>query len=182
MVKHPKQLGFKLGLKIHIGEPAHITEDRPDASSVCDVVYVALLSENDGPLKKRDALKIGQAGGSLKERWERIIGIFRRDNLRPNEEEDRRKWLEVANGKEVSVWMRKAGTIKISYATGLTRSLFSTRWAEEEFLDQYYEPKLGKPLNRKVAEETEIGNVLGSFGRFLRLAPPRSRSSPRNVG
>ncbi len=44
--------------------------------------------------------------------------------------------------------MKAAGKIEIPYAKGLTRSLFSTRGAEEEFLDQYYQPKLGIPLNR----------------------------------
>jgi hypothetical protein len=46
MVKHPKQLGFKLGLKIRIGEPACITKKLPDASTVRDVVYVALLARH----------------------------------------------------------------------------------------------------------------------------------------
>jgi hypothetical protein len=89
MVKHPEQLGFKLGLKIRIGQPASITQATPAASTVRDVVYVALLTEDSRRLKKRDALKIGQAKGSLKSRWGRIVGIFKPDKkLRNNEKND----------------------------------------------------------------------------------------------
>ena len=99
MVKHPKQLGFKLALKIRIGRLTLITRATPDASTVPDVVYVALLAENSGSLEKGDALKIGQAKGSLMSRWGRIVGIFKRGRkLRNNEKNDRRKWLEVPNG------------------------------------------------------------------------------------
>jgi hypothetical protein len=95
---------------------------------------VALLVENSRRLKKRDALKIGQSKGSLKSRWGGIVGIFKHGRkLRNNEKNDARKWLEAANGKEVSVWMKAAGKIEIPHAKGFTRSLFSTRWAEEEF-------------------------------------------------
>jgi hypothetical protein len=153
MVKHPKQLGFKLGLKIRIGKPARITKDTPVASAVHDVVYVALLAEGSRRLKKGDALKIGQAKGSLKSRWGRIVGIFKPDRkLRNNEKNDLRKWLEVANAKEISVWMKAAEKIEIPYAKSLTRRLFSARWTEEEFLDQYYRPTLGKPLNREATD------------------------------
>ncbi len=156
MVKHPKELGFSLDLVIRIGEPAFITKDTPDASTVRDVVYVALLAENSGPLEKGDALKIGQTKGSLMSRWGGIVDIFQpRRKLRKNVKADRDKFLKVANGKEVSVWMKAAGKIEIPYAKGLTRSLFSTRGAEEEFLDQYYQPKLGIPLNREAIEETD---------------------------
>ena len=157
MLKHPKDLGFKLGLKIRIGRPAYITKPTPpDASTLRDVVYVALLAEDSGPLEKGDTLKIGQAKGSLMSRWGRIVGIFKRGRkLRNNEKNDRRKFLKVANGKEVSVWMKEAGKIKIPYTKGLTRSLFSTRGAEEEFLDQYYQPKLGIRLNKEPIEETD---------------------------
>ncbi|HXC47379.1 MAG TPA: hypothetical protein VNU20_03745 [Candidatus Sulfotelmatobacter sp.] len=153
MVKHPEELGFKLGLKIRIGRPALIVQSTPDASTVRDVVYVALLDENR-LLEEKDALKVGQAKGTLLSRWRRLIGIFQRDNLRKNEMEDRRKWLEVANGKEVSVWMKSAGRIELPYAKGLTQSLFSSRGAEEEFLDRYYQPRLGMSLNREATEET----------------------------
>jgi len=148
MIKHPRELGFKLGLVIRIGEPAFITKEMPDASKLHDVVYVALLAENSRSLEKGNALKIGQAKGSLMSRWGRLVSIFKRVKLRKNERNDRRKWLRAANGEEVSVWMKAAGKIEIPYAKGLTRSLFSTRGAEEEFLDQYYQPKLGIPLNR----------------------------------
>ena len=110
---------------------------------------MALLAENNGPLKKGDVLKIGQAGDTLWSRWRGIVGIFERGRkLRDNEKNDLRKWLEVAGGKDVFVWMKAAGKIEIPYAKGLTTSRFSTRCAEEEFLDQYYEPKLGMMLNR----------------------------------
>jgi hypothetical protein len=154
MLKHPEELGFTLGLEIRFGEPAHITTQSPDALAVRDVVYVALLSENSRSLKKGDALKIGQTKGSLMSRWKPIAGIFGRDNLRNNEKDDRRKWLLVADGHDVSVWMKAAGRIEIPYAKGLTRSLFSTRFVEEEFLDQYYQPKLGIALNRLDVDET----------------------------
>jgi len=155
MVKHPEELGFKLGLTIRLGEPASITRSTHDASTIRDVVYVALLAENVGPLEKGDALKVGQTKGSLMSRWGPIVGIFQRDNLRSNEKDDRRKWLEVASGKEISIWLKAAGKIEVPYSQGLTKCLFSTRCAEEEFLDQYYEPKLGISLNRISSEVTE---------------------------
>jgi hypothetical protein len=158
MLKHPEELGFTLGLIIRIGEPASIRTETPDASKVRDIVYVALLAENRGPLEKGDALKIGQTKGSLMGRWGPIAAIFQRGNLRNNEKDDRTKWLKVANGKEVSLWMRAAGKFEIPYAKGLTRSLFSIRGAEEEFLDQYYQPKLGIPLNRLTIEVTDDTN------------------------
>ncbi len=146
MLKHPEELGFKLGLKIRIGQPACITEENSEASTR-DVVYVALPSEASNPLEKSHALKVGQAGGSLKRRWRGIVGIFEPGKkLRDNEKDDCRKWLEVANGKEITVWVKAAEKVEIPYAKGLTRSRFSSRCAEEEFLDQYYEPQLGRSL------------------------------------
>ena len=147
MLKHPEELGFTLGLVVRIDEPASIVERTAQASHVCDVVYVALPKESGRPLKKGDALKVGLSGKTLLDRWKGIVGIFKSEK-RPNEMEDRRKWLEAARGKDVCVWMRAAGQTEISYAKGLAGSKFSTRGAEEEFLDQYYEPRLGKQLNR----------------------------------
>lgn len=156
MIKDPEQLGFRLGLKIRIGQPASITQATRPATTDCDVVYVALLAENNRALKKGDALKIGQTRGSLMSRWKGIVGIFKpHRKLRKNEKNDLRKWLKLANGKEVSVWMKAAGKIKVPYAKGLTRSRFSTRGAEEEFLDQYCQPKLGIRLNGERNEDTD---------------------------
>lgn len=145
-LKHPKELGFKLAYKILIGEPAELVEEISEASLNRDVVYVALLLNNE-PLEKGSALKVGQSV-DLKARWNGIVGIFRRAKLRNNEREDRRRWLEAARGKEIAVYVKPAGQIEIPWARGLTQSTFSIRGAEEEFLDQYYEPKLGKELNR----------------------------------
>lgn len=155
MVKHPEELGFKLGLKVHIGQPARIMWADRAASTTRDVVYVALLDDSRR-LNKGDALKVGQAG-SLKRRWQGIVAIFEpHRKLRDNEKSDRSKLLEFANGKEISVWMKEAGKTEIPYAKGLTKTnAFSTRCAEEEFLDQYYEPKFGKPLNRERTTETD---------------------------
>lgn len=47
----------------------------------------------------------------------------------------------------------KAGEYEIPYAKGLSQSHFSMRWAEQEFLDQYYQPKIGRQLNRLPTEE-----------------------------
>jgi hypothetical protein len=124
------------------------------ASTVRGVVYVALLAGKRGALKKGDALKIGQAGGSLESRWQGIVGIFKSGRkLSDNERNDRNKFLKVAQGKEVSVWMRKAGKIEIRYAQRLALTTFSSRGAEEEFLDEYYQPKLGKRLNSRQSEK-----------------------------
>jgi hypothetical protein len=156
MVKHPKKLGFKLVLQVRFDE-REIKKITPDASTICDVVYVA-LAENARSLKKGDAIKIGQTGktkGSLMRRWKGIVGLFQGRKLRKNEDEDRRRLLKAAKGKKVSVWVRAAGEIKIPYAKGLTRSHFSTRGAEEEFLDQYYQPRVGRRLNRETAEEAD---------------------------
>jgi hypothetical protein len=154
MTKHPKHLGFTLGLKIRIGKPARITA-RFEPSKLSDVVYVALLDKRGRSFKKGSVPKIGQTGRMLIIRWRGIARIFHRDKLKNNEREDRRKWLEAANGKEVSVWVRKAGEFKIPYAKEFSKSYFSTRWAEEHFLDQYYQPKLGMRLNRLSAEDGE---------------------------
>ena len=145
-LKHPKELGFRLASKILIDEPAEPVEVMSDASLSRDAVYVALLSD-DEPLEKGTALKVGQSN-DLKARWRGIVGIFRRAKLRNNEREDRRRWLETASGKKIDVWVKPAGQIEIPWARGLTQSTFSIRCAEEEFLYQYYEPKLGKKLNR----------------------------------
>jgi hypothetical protein len=154
MPKHPRKLGFELGLKIRIGQPTSITRKTDSALKVRNVVYVALLGQGSRMLKRGEALKIGQAKGSLISRWKGIVGIFNPDRkLRDNEKEDCRKWLAAANGKMVSVWMKRAGKCVIPYAKGLTRSRFSTRAAEEEFLDEYYQPKLGIPLNRNSTDE-----------------------------
>jgi hypothetical protein len=145
--KHPKQLGFEFGLTIRISQPAYITESAP-ASAFSDVVYVALLAEDSRPpFKKGDVLKIGQTGKTLMERWDGIRRIFELDKrLKPTEEIARKKWLEAAEGKDVSVWVKAAGKIEIPYAKGLTQSFFSTRGAEEEFLDRYYLPIIGQRL------------------------------------
>jgi hypothetical protein len=145
MIKHPKELGFTLALKIHIGQPAHMTEPTPNAP-LKDVVYV-ILDEDAKELERGDAFKIGQTG-DLMRRCTGLVGIFNRNNLRENEREDRDKWLKAADRKQVSVWVRAAGKIEVPYAKGLTETFFSTRCAEEEFLDQYYCQMLGKSLNR----------------------------------
>jgi hypothetical protein len=50
VVKHPKELGFTLGLEIRIGEPALITA-KYESSKLRDVVYVALLDEHGRPFE-----------------------------------------------------------------------------------------------------------------------------------
>jgi hypothetical protein len=142
-------LGFKLGLKIRIGQPAPI-EIMSDDVLRCDVVYVAIFADQRKPLIKGDALRVGQTKRNLLHRWNGIAATFSRDNLRKNEVSDRSKWLKVANGKWVSVWVKQARKIKIPYAPdGLKTYRFSARCAEEEFLDRYYEPRLGIKLNRE---------------------------------
>lgn len=154
MIEHPSELGFKLGLRVRIGEPASIAEVTDEAERAIDVVYVALLTESREPLNAGDAVKVGQTR-DLVGRWRRTVGIFARANLRDNEKNDRRKLLEIASGKELSVWFRKAGRIEIPYTSGLTQSCVSTRCAEKEFLDQYYQPRFGQPLNRVVSEGSD---------------------------
>ncbi len=160
MLNHPRELGFTLGLKACIGKPSKITRHEPDALME-DVVYVALLSDHDDgrPLEKEHVLKIGQTKETLLERWRRTLGIFQRNKLRPNEENDRDKFLERASGREISVWVRKAGKIEVPYAKGLTQNLFSTRCAEEEFLDEYYQPN---EYFRKEKHDERYGAEKGS--------------------
>lgn len=147
MVKHPRELGFKLGLRIRIGKPARITGE--PAAKTKDVVYVALLAGRSGTVNKRDVLKVGQTGRTLMQRWQGIMRIFDpKRKLRSNEREDRRKWLEAASGRDVWVWVKRAENVKIPYAKGLVERRFSTRCAEEEFLDEYYRPRIGMPLHR----------------------------------
>jgi hypothetical protein len=143
MVTHPEQLGFVLGLKIRIGQDASMVEtDVARKVFPFGVVYVALFADQGTRLKKGDALKIGQTAKSLKSRWALTLGIFKPGRkLRGYEIEDRDEWLAKAQGKEVCVWMKPAGEIKIPYAEKLTRQHFSTRLAEEEFLDWYYCPR-----------------------------------------
>ncbi len=148
MVKHRSDWSFKLGLKLHIGKPACITHvEMPEAATRHDagLVYVALLAESNGRLKGMPS-RIGRTGASLKSRWRRTLGIFNRHHLRDYEKKDRKKWLvackllpaEVANGKEVSVWMRVAGTPYV----GLRQGPFPDMKAEVKYLDQYYEPRV----------------------------------------
>jgi hypothetical protein len=159
MVEHPKKLGFELGLKIRIGgrsSATTITEEWPRAS-VLDVVYVALLPETGRTLEKGDALKIGQTKGSAKSRWKSIASLFKGKKLRNNENNDRMRLLMHAKGKEISVWVKEAEKVEIPYIKKLLnpKKSFSMRCAEEEFLDEYYQPKFGKRLNRHAAAETE---------------------------
>jgi hypothetical protein len=157
MVKHPKQLDFVFGLDIRIGRPAVIKSISRDAQKVCDVVYVALLPKGRRSLKKGDVLKIGQTERTLEKRWKGIAGIFKPGRrLRKNERLDRDKWLKAAKGKDVSVWMRQAGRFTIPYAKGLKQSVFSSRGAEEEFLDEYYVPKLGRQLGSRASRERNL--------------------------
>jgi hypothetical protein len=123
MIKHPKELGFTLGLKIRIGEPALITE-RSESSKLSDVVYVALLDEQGRSFEKGDVLKIGETGGTLAARWARTAGIFGGKKIRPNEMGDRRKWLDAANGKEMSVWVKKRENTKFPTPKGFHRAIF----------------------------------------------------------
>jgi hypothetical protein len=84
------------------------------------------------------------------DRWKCIVGIFKRGRKLKNVEKIfARKWLREVGGEEVSIWMRKAGKIRIPYAKGLTGCSFSTRCAEEEFLDEYYKPRIGIRLNMR---------------------------------
>lgn len=145
MLKHPQELGFTLGLKLFVDQPLSITHT-PDGS-IRDVVYVALFAD-DRTLEKGDALKVGQTRGTVLNRWRGIAKLFTSGNLRPNEIQDRKQLQELAQGKEVVVWIRPAGKTSIPYAHGLTHHEFSTRSAEEEFLDEYYEPKFGSSLSR----------------------------------
>jgi hypothetical protein len=159
MVRHPKRLGFKLGLKIRIGRPAKIIKATRDAQNTQEIVYVALIAEKRSLLKKGDVLKIGQTGRTLKERWEDICRIFEPGRkLRKNEKHDRDKWLEAADGRTVAVWAKVAEKVEVPYAKGLTRSRFSLRWAEEEFLDQYYGQSVGKSLCRNESEQSDLRN------------------------
>ncbi len=151
MLEHPKALGFELGLIIHIDEPAQITKEEP-AAKRSDVVYVALLKENDGPLEKGVALKVGETGGTLLKRWKDFRRIFG-PSARPNEISDARKWLEVAKGQEVAVWVKEPGEIEISYARGLLRSSICSRLVEEAFWDHYYQPRVRGQRYKEAAKD-----------------------------
>jgi hypothetical protein len=144
MAKHPEKIsGFKLGLtfRIHQNRVQDSVYKKPSYTK--DVVYVALLAGSHEHLKKSEIIKVGQTSGTLMDRWKRTLSIFNpaKKSLRDNEKEDRRKWLKQANGKEVHVWVKKAGKIKINYK-GLPKQFhqkfYSKRWAEEELLHDYY--------------------------------------------
>jgi len=159
MLKHPKELDFELGLTIYIDEPARITA-KLGASRKSDVVYVALLKDGSRPLEKGDALKVGQTGQTLLKRWTGTVGIFNRDVSKLKNDSvrnDRRKWLEAAKGKEVSVWVKEPGEIEISYAKGLITSRVTSRWVEEAILDHYYQPKV------REQQDKEAPNHIGDF-------------------
>src|SRR5215467_8691134 len=147
MREHPEKFDFRLGLKIRIDQPATITDPTDDARNLRGIVYVALFSDHTGPLEKGDALKVGETKRTLLQRWRGIASIFGNRKLRPNEKEDRDKFLREAHGKDVYVWMKEADKIEIPYAKGPSPNRFSIRGAEEEFLDEYYEPRLGIRLN-----------------------------------
>lgn len=130
--KLPEKLGFELGLIFHVAEPASIKNQTP-AALLEDVVYVAVSGD--------EVVKVGETSGSLLERWNGIRGIFGTRQLKPTEEKSRREWLEAVGGKDVAVWVRKAGRFTAPYMPdGFSGS---TRNAEEEALDHYYKPTLG---------------------------------------
>jgi hypothetical protein len=151
-VKHPRQLGFTLAFKVRLNsrDPKLIDDA---VAKVRDAVYVAIPSEGDDRLfiNKGYAVRVGQVGGTVLGRWRGILGIFGADRkLRENEKSDRDKLKKAVGRKELSIWVRKARDIAVPYAKGLTKkNSFSTRWAEEVFLDEYYRPSVGMRLKRE---------------------------------
>lgn len=146
MIKHPQFLGFKLGLKFRIAPEGVKYEEYFNASEQENVVYVALLAGAYKHLKKDEVIKVGQTGRSMKSRWVGTLGIFNpKRNLRKNEKEDRRRWLNAAKKREVHVWVRPAKNMKMKYGKEISLTV-STRWAEEEYLDKYYRTKKGQRM------------------------------------
>lgn len=106
------------------------------------VVYVALTG-NDV------ALKVGVSRHGLLWRWKGILGVMdlrNRPNLRPNEVVDGESLAKLTAGKQIEVWFKQPTRVQIPYAEELVQGDFCGRHAEEIFLDQYYEPAFGMPL------------------------------------
>ncbi len=122
MLKHPKQLGFKLGLTVQIARPAKVT--LTPLALTKDVVYVALVAGKIKPLKKGEALRVGQTRKSLGARWRSGVSVLGTRRLRPNERQDRMRWLDAANGKKIEVWVKQAEQFKIPYAKELLLVVF----------------------------------------------------------
>src|ERR1017187_10203644 len=163
-VKHPRKLGFKLVLQVRFGERG-IEKLTPDASTICDVVYVALLAKNGRSLKQGDVVKVGQTGptkGSLMQRWRGIVGLFPRRKLRrKNEREDRRRLLEATNGKKVWVWARAAGKNEKPLRQGAyTKPLFHQRGGRRIF---------GRVLSAEVWTTTEQEDSRANRLNYLAL-------------
>ncbi|MDH4983471.1 hypothetical protein [Hyphomicrobium sp. D-2] len=117
----------------------------PCAKTSSDLVYVAL--REDGA-----ALKIGATGGTLHYRWYGILRLLNADvtrhSYRPNEWDDRASWLHHLGRQPFEVWLRPAAKVSVSYLTGYERTL-SLRHAEEDYLDAYYCPLIGKSLDTR---------------------------------
>lgn len=145
MAKHPAEYGFIPGLKIRISTPAVI--EPLEGAKLADVVYVALLGNK--------CLKVGESGRRLIDRWQSIATIFGSRALKPNEQEDRRRWLDEAKDQMVEVWVKAAKQIPSDFIAGKT---LSARHAEEIELDDIYEPSIGRALKlrRERLGEPEI--------------------------
>jgi len=144
--RHPKECGFRLGLTAAVSGNAQIDARwEPEAKTIADLVYVAIRS--DGAI-----LKIGATGGTLHRRWRSILHLISAERgerlYRENEWVDRDRWREEICGRKFEVWFKPAEKHALHYLIGSER-LASLRHTEEDYLDAYYCPLIGKKLDTR---------------------------------
>ena len=147
--KHPRELGFRLGLAVWVSQTDQIerVDWEEDVKGLRDFVYVAVRS--DGVV-----LKVGETGGTLHDRWDGILRLVAAQpaqrRYRPSEWKARDEWRKQVQGQSFEVWLKCPDLIRLEYC-GMQIAVRS-RNAEEAFLDAYYRPCIGKPLSRRGQE------------------------------
>ena len=149
---HPEQLGFHLGLEAWVSSVGKIEASRwsSDAKTVRDIVYVAIGANGA-------ALKIGQTGKTLYFRWYGILRLIGAEpdthKFRPNEWRDRDRWRNHVLGSNFTVWFKTCQQVPLEYKDGKTR-IISLRLAEEDYLDFYFRPLIGRRLDTRRQEHS----------------------------
>jgi hypothetical protein len=148
---HPRERGFHLGLTAQVDRDGRVQcAWEPPARLVHDLVYVAVRSDDE-------VLKIGSTGGTLHGRWHKILKLVAAGRgerrYRPNEWADRDSWRREVCGFRFAVWFKPAERHTLAYLDGHTQ-IVSLRHAEEDYLDAYYCPRIGKLLDSRKRART----------------------------
>lgn len=151
--QHPKEFGFQNGLNIEVSGHGNLKfkELTPLARTVKDVVYVAILEPGG------ECLKVGISEGNLLIRWRATCKTFDklpgvRESLRKHETAYGESIVSFAKNKTIQVWFKSSERNKLSYVDRYV----SMRSGEEDFLDDYYEPCMGRKLSLRKQRVAKI--------------------------